>query len=122
MKKSFGLMIMTLALILAGGHSGAAPSVRKPHSEKKLAVKKNAAQKMSGKKTSVKKRLAKKSAPSPLDKRLSTDVSFDGSLVSGKYQFPDEAVATVEDEKSLDDLLGIRKHFKDRLRKSMSRN
>ncbi len=47
--------------------------------------------------------------------RLQTDVRFDNSVVHGRYQTPDEALARVEDEKTMSDLLAVRKHFKDRL-------
>ncbi|MBX3021968.1 MAG: hypothetical protein KF799_09855 [Bdellovibrionales bacterium] len=46
---------------------------------------------------------------------LKTDVRFDDSVLYGEYQSPQEAVARVENEKGLSDLLGVRKHFKDRL-------
>ena len=46
---------------------------------------------------------------------LQTDVKFDDSVLHGQYQTPDEALARVENEKGLNDLLGVRKHFKDRL-------
>lgn len=49
-----------------------------------------------------------------------TDVRFNGSEVGGKYQVPGEALATVENEKSLIDLIEPRREFKDRLRKSVS--
>gem|GEM_PF-3337297 len=45
---------------------------------------------------------------------LSTDVRFDGSAVHGKFQSAADGVATVEDDKYLDDLLGVRKSFADR--------
>lgn len=44
-----------------------------------------------------------------------TSHNFDDHGVRGEYQTPDEALARVENEKSLTDLLGVRKHFKDRL-------
>ncbi len=50
--------------------------------------------------------------------RLSTDVRFDDQLVNGKFQNSFEAVSIVEDEKELDDLIGIRTSFKDRIKKS----
>lgn len=53
--------------------------------------------------------------------RVSTDVSFEGQTVHGRYQSADEAVAIVEDDKVLNDLLDVRTHFKDRLKKNMSR-
>ena len=46
---------------------------------------------------------------------LKTDVSFDDSVLHGEYQTPDEALAKVENEKGFGDLVGVRKHFKDRL-------
>ena len=61
---------------------------------------------------------AKKVAP---QKKLSTNVNFEDLLVDGKYQYPNEATTTVENEKDLDDLIGARKHFRDRLGRSMDR-
>lgn len=61
-------------------------------------------------------------APQPkakIDKK-NTDMSFEDMLVQGKYHFSDEAVTTVEQDKILDSLLGVRKDFKDRIRKSAS--
>ena len=55
-------------------------------------------------------------------KAKTTDVSFDDVLVQGKYHFSDEAVTTVENDKVLDALLGVRTDFKDRLRKSAARH
>ena len=55
-------------------------------------------------------------------KKKTTDVSFDDVLVQGKYHFSDEAVTTVEGDKVLDALLGVRTDFKDRLKKSANRN
>ena len=46
---------------------------------------------------------------------LQTDVKFDDSVLHGQYQTPDEAMARVENEKGLNELLGVRKNFKDRL-------
>ena len=44
--------------------------------------------------------------------------NFEDLLVQGKYHFSDEAVTTVEEDKVLDSLLGIRADFKDRMAKS----
>jgi len=55
-------------------------------------------------------------------KKKSTNMSFEDLLVQGKYHFSDEAVTTVEEDKVLDALLGIRKDFKDRIKKSASRH
>lgn len=53
--------------------------------------------------------------------KLGTDFSFEDQLIRGRYQFSDQAMADVENEKGLEDLLGVRKHFKDRLNESMGR-
>lgn len=44
--------------------------------------------------------------------------SFEDLLVQGKYHFSDEAVTTVEDDKVLDSLIGVRSDFKDRIKQS----
>jgi hypothetical protein len=71
------------------------------------------------KKHALKKKVAKHSAVvnkgSVKKHELQTDVKFDDSVLHGQYQTPDEALARVENEKALSDLLGVRKHFKDRL-------
>jgi hypothetical protein len=53
-------------------------------------------------------------------KNLSTDIRFSDKDVQGKYQIPAEAVAAVEDEKSMISLIEPRREFKDRLRKSVT--
>jgi len=53
--------------------------------------------------------------------KLSTNMNFEDLLIQGKYHFSDEAVSTVEEDKVLDALLGIRKDFKDRIKRSASR-
>lgn len=58
---------------------------------------------------SAKKKMARRGST------LQTDVKFDDSVLHGKYQSPGEALMKVENEKGLNDLLGVRKHFKDRL-------
>lgn len=45
----------------------------------------------------------------------STEHNFEDMLVQGKFHFSDEAVTTVEEDKVLDTLIGVRKDFKDRL-------
>lgn len=57
----------------------------------------------------------------PKKETSSTDISFEDLLVKGKYHFSDEAVVTVEQDKVLDALLGIRKDFKDRMKRSAER-
>ncbi len=51
----------------------------------------------------------------------STSHSFEDLLVQGKYHFSDEAVTTVEEDKVLDSLIGVRTEFKDRLEQSAER-
>ena len=65
---------------------------------------------------------ASSAAPAPAAAKKTTDVSFEDVLVQGKYHFSDEAVTTVEDDKVLDALLGVRTDFKDRLKKSSARH
>ena len=51
-----------------------------------------------------------------------TEHSFEDLLVQGKYHFSDESVTTVEEDKVLDALIGVRNDFKDRLENSSERN
>lgn len=44
--------------------------------------------------------------------------NFEDLLVQGKFHFSDESVVTVEGDKVLDALIGVRKDFKDRLEDS----
>ncbi len=46
---------------------------------------------------------------------LSRDVVFDGSMINGRYHTAGEAVTTVETEKKMNELVGFRRDFKDRL-------
>lgn len=61
---------------------------------------------------------AKATAPAKSEK---TEHSFEDLLVQGKYHFSDEAVTTVEEDKVLDSLLGIRTDFKDKIEQSAGR-
>lgn len=65
--------------------------------------------------------VARAQEQAPAKKKKSTELSFDDVLVQGKYHFSDEAVTTVEDDKILDALLGVRTDFKDRIKKSTAR-
>lgn len=60
---------------------------------------------------SAKSQKVAQSAPS---KRLKKDVSFDDYSVKGKYLVPLNSVTVVEEEKNIDDLIGVRKNFDDR--------
>jgi hypothetical protein len=46
---------------------------------------------------------------------LSRDIVFDGSAIKGKYHSAGEALALVEQEKNMNELIGFRRDFKDRL-------
>ena len=46
-----------------------------------------------------------------------TEHNFEGLSVGGRYKTSMQAVVTIENEKVLDDLLGARTNFKDRLKK-----
>lgn len=63
---------------------------------------------------------AAQSAKKASKKNLSTSVDFNDRTVGGKYMFSTEAITTVENDKSLDDLIGVRKNFKDRIERSES--
>lgn len=54
-------------------------------------------------------------------KDKSTNFNFDELLIQGEYHFSDEITTTVEQDKVLDALLGVRKDFKDRMKRSASR-
>jgi uncharacterized membrane protein YciS (DUF1049 family) len=54
-------------------------------------------------------------------KDKSTNFNFDELLIQGEYHFSDEMMITVEQDKVLDALLGVRKDFKDRMKRSASR-
>lgn len=51
-------------------------------------------------------------------KSSQTDMSFEDLLVNGQYHFSDEAVTTVEENKVLNSLIGVRTDFKDRMKQS----
>ena len=62
------------------------------------------------------KKRSKKAKPVAAKKiETKTSHNFEDHGVTGEYQMPDEALAKVDNEKTLADLLGVRKHFKDRL-------
>jgi len=67
------------------------------------------------KKVKVSKTAGTKVSPRKDQGHLQTDVKFDDSVLHGQYQTPEESLAKVENEKGLNDLIGVRKHFKDRL-------
>lgn len=94
-----------LMLILGGGFHTVAGNTLKPNTSQ---VKIAKAQSSINTKTNAK---TKASA-------LSTDVKFGDQSVGGKYQLPMEALSVVENEKSIDGLIGVRKNFRDRIARS----
>ncbi len=63
-----------------------------------------------------------KSAKSKGKSQLGTSFRFDGSTLGGKYQNSPGTTAMIEDDKFIDDLLGARKNFTDRINKDRVRN
>ena len=55
-------------------------------------------------------------------KDVGTEFKFNGLNVNGRYNMPSESVIRVEDEKSIDNLIFIRGHFRDRIKESYTRN
>jgi hypothetical protein len=64
----------------------------------------------------------KKAAKTESKSQLSRSFRFDGSSLRGKYQSSLGTSATVENDKYMDDLLGGRKKFDDRIREEKQRN
>jgi hypothetical protein len=48
--------------------------------------------------------------------KLSTSMAFSGSRVGGQYQLPSESTAKIENEKPIEELLGLRTQFRDRMK------
>ena len=53
--------------------------------------------------------------------KLSTTMQFSGSLGGGQYQIPSEATAKIENEKPIEELLGLRTQFRDRMKQDEER-
>ena len=62
-----------------------------------------------------KQEAASSSMAKQLKGRLSTTMAFSGSRVKGQYQVPAEATARIENEKPLEELMGLRTQFRDRI-------
>jgi hypothetical protein len=58
---------------------------------------------------------------SPSSATLSRDIVFDGSSINGRYHAAGEALSVIEQEKNMNELIGFRKDFKDRLAVERSR-
>ncbi len=66
-------------------------------------------------------RVLKKNSSVPADTKLETTLSFEGSKIKGKVQEASLRKIVVENDKSLEDLLGVRKQFDDRRREETER-
>lgn len=64
---------------------------------------------------------AKKTKKSNAVTNQQTSHNFEDLLVQGQYHFSNEAVTTVEEDKVLDSLIGVRMDFKDKIEKSASK-
>ena len=53
------------------------------------------------------------------DSKRGTNFEFNDAMVKGRYHSAGEGMAVVEDEKKINDLLALRKNFKDRVRKNV---
>ncbi len=53
-----------------------------------------------------------------LKDKKAQDMNFEDLLVNGQYHFSEEAVTTVEEDKVLNSLIGVRTDFKDRMKQS----
>ena len=73
------------------------------------------------KKSSKKSTVTKKVTTGDEKGQIGTSFSFDAASVRGKYQMAGQGLALVEDEKVIDDLLGLRMQFKDREQQESSR-
>lgn len=69
---------------------------------------------------SSKKKTAKHIKKAAPEKKLTQEAVFDGATVNGKYLIAGGAVSEVEQEKTLNDIIGGRKDFKDRLRADLA--
>jgi len=69
-------------------------------------------------KTSAKAKTASAQSSSKLGANVGTDFQFNDLTVRGRYQNGGEGIATIENEKQLDDLLDYRTEYKDRILKS----
>lgn len=65
---------------------------------------------------------SKKKPAAPIAGGSQTEHNFEDLLVQGKYHFSDESVTTVEEDKVLDALIGVRTDFKDRIENSAEQN
>jgi hypothetical protein len=120
-----GLILGALALNGAPAQAqapGQAPASQ-PQAREEAASRPAAKSPKKGSKAGAKKtghRVAGKPSAARRDE-LSRDVVFDGSTVNGRYLSAGEAISTVEQEKKMNDLIGVRANFNDRLKADRAR-
>lgn len=71
---------------------------------------------------SVSAQAAQKKSDKAPKKKLTQEAVFNGATVNGKYQIAGGAVSAVENEKTLNDIIGGRKDFKDRLKTDLAKS
>lgn len=100
----FSLIVLVLALLSAAG-SVAASEKKSRHTK--------------GSESSVQAGGSSSKSKTKLVQRKThqrdQEIVFDGTAINGRYLTSGEAVSTVEQEKNLNNLMGWRKNFKDRL-------
>jgi hypothetical protein len=58
----------------------------------------------------------------PSENKYSTSHSFEGTNIAGRVQQTDLRKIVIENDKSIEDLLGVRAHFLDREKDELERN
>lgn len=53
------------------------------------------------------------------EEELKTKFNFEGLSIKGRYNIPSEVLIKAEGKKSINDLLFVRKDFKDRIKQSL---
>ena len=105
------ISFFVLACFTFGGFNAEAAAKHKTN--------KTAGKKLARSKTKTK--VTKTALPGAGNSQLGTSFSFDPASVRGKYQTAGQGIASVENEKVMDDLLGLRIQFKDRELQEASR-
>lgn len=106
--KSFILILLFLTVV---SDKALAKSQQQKGARSPVAASKKVLKSASNKKH---KKVTKKGSQEAKEGQLGTSFAFDAASVRGKYQMAGQGIASVEDEKVLDDLLGLRRSFKDR--------
>jgi hypothetical protein len=120
------LLLLTATLFMSASLAHAETAAKKKHkpllerveAEQSAPAKSRKAKSTANKATKAKgsQRLKPNaSVGKPATGNLQREVVFDGSNVNGQYHSAGEAVAKVEQEKKMNDLIGMRRDYKDRM-------